>query len=181
MVAETKREIRKFPTDAKNDLYEALQKYGADLDAYARIISMFITGLRPHVSADGVQAARDISDDLKPKILEVNGETVVRIDSRTQMQALRLYAEILGLKETGVKVNVNTGNQINGIRDAESLGEIFLAANEGADKRLKDAVRALPPEQRRLLASAMKDDIREVIEVPAVAGAEEGEESDGVS
>lgn len=169
MVRAVKDEIVKLPADGKKDLYEALVEFGGDLKAYARVISMIaIHGIRPFVQGDAEQLELDQPSRFMPKVIDIEGEKVVRVDATTQMQALKLYAEILGLKETGVKVNVNTGNQVN-VRDAKSLGDHFLAAKSGevADVRLRAAVQALDPEQRRALAAAMKDDMREVIDVTA--------------
>lgn len=137
---------------------EAFKAEGMDVQQWAGLLTKMARGYRDIIDRDRWQIARDgIPPKFKPKIAIMedgpNGETkqVIAIDEATQIRAIRLIGEVLGIVNSGgVQVNVANGNGASaGDGDTASLGVVLIDGS--GNKALQDAVAALPASDRRAI------------------------------
>lgn len=164
------------------EVRQAFESHGMDLETYAGLLVKMAKGFREIVAADRAQSIRcDYLDKqgktklafrYRPKMVEIeeDGEKrdVIVVDEKTQMTAMQLIGEILGLKQAGgVNLQVNTAVGAGGGKPALQGAEVrdlgdFVVLLEGTDdKELEDMVGELPGSKRRALLEAIMKKGRE--------------------
>lgn len=143
---------------------QALIAEGMDIRAWAKLISMMARGYRPVLDHDIEQ--KTIQDRAKSCgkrqdryrlafVKLADGTEVVRVDPMSQRKALEIVAEIHGLIQRGGTVNINTGaNGHAGNLTVDDVGQLVVLMDTAPNQHLIDAIRALPPAERRKLAAA---------------------------
>lgn len=153
------------------EIRAAFAEQGLDVVGFAGLLSQFCHGYRPILVQDRQQSDRcdamaangktRTAARFRPKFGKVVDEEtgqeidVVKIDEKTQLAAMKLAAEILQLKTSGVSVNVNHGVQVGDGSNVATVGE-YVALLEGTGHEdLEAVVDGLPGDQRRRMIEVL--------------------------
>ena len=135
---------------------EAFRSEGMDVRQWAALLTKMGRGYRDVVDKDRWQLARDGTPKFfKPKIatiIDENGKEkeVVAIDATTQLRALRLIGEVLGIVTPG-GVSVNVANGHGAIASDGEVNVLALAIDSDGRDLMREAIAALPAPDRRLM------------------------------
>ena len=145
---------------------EAATKYGIDADDIVRLLAMMSRGVRPIVARDEDYQYSDFDPSARTDD-PVHGR-VVEVDQRTQLNALKLVSELIGLRSTtGATVNVNQATAIAGeggearaIATDDAVGALAVKLKGDGATELADALVNMDAAERRALAAKQVEDAK---------------------
>lgn len=132
---------------------EAFKAHGMDIHRWAGLLSKMACGYREILEKDKDQLAReDVPPRYRPFLSSLDGRAVIIVDPATQLRALRLVGECLGLVAGIGQVSVNVAAGQGAIAGDNPTSQLGVVLIEGSgNKALEEAVLSLPSSERRSL------------------------------